>query len=229
MVKNFTLPTTKKLADIGRDLKLNDAQARELELVIRHAHADLEGYFRTRVGRASRKVRMDRLRAVDQAIGKLIILLGRNPERINDDLPFEARDAIVQCASSELITVVTEEVVSNRGARVLHKEQSAGFRHGASILLEQLRLIRHPIRNVLSEKSADPGGPEANHVQVVLIRALANAAPDIIGRRATATVRGKFEKLVGALFDALDIETPDLRKTIERNLHKKPPTRKTRT
>ena len=222
MAKNFTLPTPKKLADISRELKLNDSQARELELVIRHAHADLEGYFRMRIGRASRQVRMDRLRAIDQAIGKLIFLLARNPERINEDLPFDAREAIAWCASSQLIAEVTKEKITRARSRLSHKEEVVGLNHGARLLAAQLTLIRDPIRKVLEEKSTDPGGLEPNYVRIVLIRALAAAAPDIIGRRATGTARGEFGMLVGAVFRALNVNTEGLEKVIEHVLYQKP-------
>jgi hypothetical protein len=171
---------------------------------------------------------MGRLQAFDHALGKLIDVLGKKPDAMNDDLPFDAREAIGWCMSSQLIEIVSGEVVVVRRRRILHKAQSAGLRHGARLLAAQLRLIRDPVTKILSEKSTDTGGLEPNHVQVILIRALADASPDIIGRRATGTANGKFEKLVGAVFEALDIEAPDLRKAIERVLYKKTPTRKSR-
>jgi hypothetical protein len=221
MAETFKLPTPKQIARIRRELKLGATQANELELTLRHAHADLQGYYRTRIGRGLRKVRMDRLKAVDQAIGKLSSLLEKDLELINEDLPFDARVAIGWCMSSQLIEAVTGERVWVRGRRVPHKEEAVGLRHGARLLAAQLRLIRDSFLNVLAEKSSDAGGPEANHVQVTLIRALAASAPAIIGRRATGTANGKFEKLVGAVFETLDIETNDLRKAIERTLYRK--------
>lgn len=149
-------------------------------------------------------------------------------KRINDDLPFEARVAIAQCTSSELITVVTGEDVSDRSARVPYKEQSAGLHHGASILLAQLRLIHEPIRDVLTEKSADPGGLEPNYVRLTLIRALAAAAPTIIGKAATGTARGRFQLFVAAVFRSLEIDTDGIEKAIEHTLYPKPSRPKTR-
>lgn len=222
MAKNFTLPPPAQLTEIRRELKLNAAQARELELVIRHAHEDLEGYYRSRIGRTPRKARMDRLTAVDQAIGKLSSLLEKKLEFINDDLPFHAREAIAWCASSQLISAITGEEVSRRGTRIAHKEQSIGLHHGARIFAAQLRLIREPIQNVLAEKSADPGGLEPSHARVMLIRALAAAAPAIIGNRATGTAGGDFERLVAAVFRAVGINADDAGKAIERILYPKP-------
>lgn len=69
---------------------------------------------------------------------------------------------------------------------------------------------------------------EPNHVRVVLIRALAAAAPDIIGRRATGTAKGKFGKLIDAVFRALNIKTDGLEKAIESTLYPKPSRPKTR-
>lgn len=118
MAETFTLPTAEHIAEIRRELNLSKVQAHELALVIRHAHADLEGYYRARIGRAPRNARMDRLKAVDQALGKLITLLAKNPDRINEDLPFDARGAIAWCASSQLIMDATGEEVSHAGLRV---------------------------------------------------------------------------------------------------------------
>ncbi len=221
MAELFTRPSPDQLAEIGRELKLTTERAHELALVIQHVHEDLEGYYRTRIGRGPRKDRMDRLRAVDQALEKLIVLLGKNPDEVNDDLPFDAREAIAWAACSELISVVTGEVVSEAGVRIPHKEKSAGLRHGARILVAQLQLIREPIQEVLSEESSDPGGLEPNHVRVMLIRALAAAAPDILGAPATGTAGGDFARLVDAVFRGLEINTDGLEKAIERILYRK--------
>lgn len=226
MAETFTLPTPGQIAEIRNELKLSTVQAQELSTVIRHAHADLEVYYRTRIGRANRKVRMDRLKAVDQALGKLISLLAKNPDRINEDLPFDAREAIAWCASSQFITEVTKEKITHAKSRLSHKEQTVGLNHGARLLAAQLTLIRDPIRNVLAEKSTDPGGLEPNYVRIVLIRALAAAAPDIIGRRATGTAKGKFGMLVGAVFHQLNVKTGGIERAIESALYRKPSLRK---
>ena len=228
MAETFTLPTPGQIAEIRNELKLTAVQAHELSLVIRHAHADLEGYYRARIGRAQRKVRMDRLKAVDQALGKLISLLAKNPDLINEDLPFDAREAIAWCASSQLIAEVTKEKITRAKSRLSHKEQAVGLNHGARLLAAQLTLIRDPIRKVLEEKSTDPGGLEPNHVRTVLIRALAASAPDIIGRRATGTAKGKFGMLVGAVFRELNVETDGIERAIESALYRKPSLRKSR-
>ena len=228
MAKNFTLPSPIQLAEIRRELKLAAAQAHELELVIRHAHQDLEGYYGSRIGRAPRKVRMRRLRSVDQVIAELIALLGKDPAIINEDLPFDAREAIAWCASSQLIAAVTGEMVSDAGARVPDREQSAGLQHGAQILAAQLRLVRAPIVSVLAEESTDVGGPEPDHTRLSLVRNLADAAPGIIGTAATGTAGGKFTKLVDAVCRALNVSTDGLEKVIEHVLYRKPSVPKAR-
>ena len=228
MVESFTLPSPGQLVEIRRELKLTAVQAHELALVIHHAHEDLQGYYRTRIGRGPRKARMDRLKAVDQALAKLISLLAKNPDRINEDLPFDAREAIAWCASSQLIAEVTKEKITRAKLRLSHKEKAVGLNHGARLLAAQLTLIRDPIRKVLAEKSTDPGGLEPNYVRIVLIRALAAAAPDIIGRRATGTAKGKFGMLVGAVFRGLNVKTDGIERAIESALYRKPSRPKSR-
>ena len=71
----FELPSEKTLEQIARELGLSDLQRHELDIALQHARADLELYYRNRIGRGPRKVRMRRLRSVDQALAKLITLL----------------------------------------------------------------------------------------------------------------------------------------------------------
>ena len=215
----FDLPSPAALDEITREFGLTDSQRRELELVLRHAREDLEGYFRTRIGRGPRKDRMDQLAAIDKALARLVDRLGEDFDLMNENLPFECREAIAWCASAQLIATVTGENVFEAGARVSHKEKAVGLRHGAEILAAQLRRIREPIQAVLAEKSTDPGGREPDHVRAVLIRALAEAAPLIIGQRATGTSKGKFPRLIAAVFVALEIDDTGLEKVIERQLY----------
>ena len=217
--ETIDLPSPAALDEITREFKLNDSQRREFELVLRHARQDLEGYFQTRIGRGPRKDRMDQLAALDKAMARLVDYLNKDLDLMNENLPFECREAIAWCASAQLIAAVTGENVSEAGARVSHKEEAVGLHHGARILAEQLQLIREPIRAVLAEKSTDPGGPEPDHLRAFLIRALAKAAPLIIGQRATGTSKGKFPRLIAAVFAALEIDESGLEKAIERQLH----------
>jgi len=218
----FGLPSEKTLEQIARELSLSDVQRRELYIALQHARADLEQYHGSRIGRGPRKVRMRRLRSVDQALAKLIAVLDKDPTLINDDLPFETREAIAWCASSQLIAKVTGGMVSDAGVRVPDREKSAGLHHGARLLAAQLRLVRDPIVSVLAEESTDVGGPEPDHTRLSLVRNLADAAPGIIGNAATGTAGGKFTKLVDAVFRALKVNTEGLEKLIEHILYHKP-------
>lgn len=222
------LPSGETMERIARELKLSDAQRDELGIALRHAHADLVEYYGSRIGRGPRKVRMRRLKSVDQALAKLIALLDKDPALINEDLPFDTREAIAWCASSQLIAEVTGEMVSDAGARVTHIERSAGLNCGARILAAQLRLVRDPIVTVLAEESTDVGGPEPDHTRNSLVRNLADAAPAIIGNAATGTAGGNFTNLVDAVFRALNISTDGLEKVIEHVLYQKPSVPKAR-
>ena len=218
----FELPSEKTLEQIARELGLSDLQRHELDIALQHARADLELYYRNRIGRGPRKVRMRRLRSVDQALAKLITLLDKDPSLINEDLPFDTREAIAWCASSQLIAKVIGGMVSDTGVRVPDREKSAGLNHGARLLAAQLRLVRDPIVSVLAEASTDVGGPEPHHTRISLVRNLADVAPAIIGSAATGTAGGNFPKLVDAVFRALKVNTEGLEKVIEHVLYRKP-------
>lgn len=215
----FDLPSAGDLAEIASELHLSDVQKHELDLTLRHAHADLEGFFRTRLDRSDRARRAERLKAFHGALASLLDVMGENPvaiEDLNDCLPFEARETIGKGVSKEVA-----ETISGRAVHALRGDdamRSVGLLHGAHLLAAQLRLIKAPIDAWLNAYVADPGGVEPDHMRNHVIRALAHAAPAILGRRATATAGGRFARLVAAVFHACELDDTGLEARIGRVL-----------
>ena len=219
MDKNFALPSPKKLKDVARDLKLNDAQARELELVIRHAHADLGGFFRTRMTRADRARRLRQLKTFRSVLKKLASTMGEKPEEIayfNESLPFQLRESIGLMASAELVRTVASRQVPETGTD--HVRRSAGLTHGAAIFHHQLLEIGTGIDSLLDAAVKDPGGRNPDFVRSHLATMLARSSRIILGRRASGTAGGRFAKLVAAVFVACGLADDGVEKIVERTL-----------
>jgi hypothetical protein len=217
--KNFTLPSPKKLKDIGRELKLNDAQARELEFVIRHAHADLNGFLRTRMTRADRARRLKQLKTFRGGLMKLASAMGETPEEIadfNETLPFQLREAIGLMASAELIWTVAGRRVRETGSD--HVRRSAGLAHGAAIFHHQLLKARMGADMLLDGSVKDPGGRNPDLVRNCLALMLARSSKGILGRRASGTAGGRFSKLVATVFVACGLADDGVEKIVERTV-----------
>lgn len=219
MPEPFQLPPSDELCAIVKDFGLNREQARELELVIRHAHEDLEGFYRVRMSRPERAMGIAKLKEIHSAITQLLKVLGRNAVAIdstNESLPFAMRKVIGEVISPYLIAEVTGRTLQD--LQYEHARHAAGLEHGGRLLAAQLHLIKEPLDAWLADQILDPGGPEPDHTRNHLIAELAKAAPSIIGRKATATAKGLFERLVAAAFHACGLDDTGLDRRIERVL-----------
>jgi len=217
--KNFMFPSPKKLKDIVRDLKLNDAQARELQFTIHHAHADLEGFFRTRMTRADRARRLKQLKTFRSVLTKLASTMGEKPEDIadfNESLPFQLRETIGLMASADLISTVARRQVPETGDD--HVRRSAGLTHGAAIFHHQLLEVGTGIDSLLDIAVKDPGGRNPDLVRSHLAMMLARSSRVILGRRASGTAGGRFTKLVAAVFIVCGLADDGVEKIVERTV-----------
>jgi hypothetical protein len=216
MTDLFNLPDQAALDQIAQDLKLDALHLNELHITMRHALADLEGFFRTRMDRRERARRAAQLRAVHAGLEALIAALGSDDEAmadVNASLPFNARQAIAAQLDPDLIATVCDGRPDDPFGR-----QTAGLQHGARLLGTQLRVIKAPMDAWLANQTPDPGGPEPDYVRNYVISALAKACGDILDRRATATANGLFARLVTAVFHACNLDDTGLEKRIERQL-----------
>ena len=214
----FKLPSDRDLAKIGAEFQLNVAQARELELALRHAQEDLKGFFRNRIGRAQSAQIVDRLKSFRDKLGALIKTISSDVQSFNDTLPFDAREAIADGASAELILATTGREVLKDGKRLAYASHAAGLLHGASLLAEQLRRVKAPVDRFFDSYASDTGGRLPDYVRQRLIVALADAAPAILGRRATGATRGPFIRLVTEVINECGLDDTGVEKAVERVL-----------
>jgi hypothetical protein len=212
--KIFELPSPQALTDLAAALHLTAGQKHELDLALRHAQADLQGLSRTRVDRSRNAQLTDRLKALRTGLAKLITAMGRDPEVLTAAMPFDVREVVGWTLSAAHIAKVTgREVVAS--AEALERDgRSAGLLHAGPLLLAQVQLILDSIDGALKGAPTDPGGPEPNFVRHHLIVSLAEAAPAIIGRRATATANGPFLNLVTHVFNACGVSSAGLEKAV---------------
>jgi hypothetical protein len=219
MNATFDLPTKERFAELCKDLNLDKEQAHELELAIRHAHEDLDGFFKTRISRAERAYRFEQLKAFDKALTKLIATMGPNTKAVADfnvSLPFSLREQIGLMASPSHITTATGRTA--RKSRAARDRKVAGLEHGAKLLHVQLTEIKKGIGNLLESAVIDRGGRSPDLVRQYLVKALAQSASDILGRAATSTSNSRFVQLVLSVFSACAIDEAGAEELIERSL-----------
>jgi hypothetical protein len=85
------------------------------------------------------------------------------------------------------------------------------------LLAYLVKKINQPIRTWFAVDRLNQGGrPTKNPARDLLLFRLAEAAPVIIGRRATATARGRFVRLCGAVVVACGLEDRGIERAVEK-------------
>jgi hypothetical protein len=80
--------------------------------------------------------------------------------------------------------------------------------------------MRQQFDDYLGAQSVSKGGAPSNWIREMILLDLARDASRIIGKRPTATAKGKFENLCSAVFYKIDIDQSGLNTAIERLIKK---------
>jgi len=239
----FRLPDPEAWTTLVRDLGLDDTQAHELALVLRHMAADIEA-FNSRVRSAQdRFMAVDALKEIERAFTKLEAVLDKHDARLAEILPSDSLEALGRLMSHEAIeaaldidlptpglTALIETSGNDSGsdlravdidAHFSYVRQSFGLRRGPELLRHSLKQIADPMREWISANSENDGGRPGNAVREYVIIYLANTSETTIGRMASATANGPFSKLCSAVFAACGLPTSGIEPAIERALKKR--------
>jgi hypothetical protein len=92
--------------------------------------------------------------------------------------------------------------------------EALGLKHGHLMLTHFIERIRAPLARSIKLKSLDEGGRPADAVRRYLIHRLAEAAPEVIGKRATVAVTGRFADLCTAVLVACGLPEAGITKAI---------------
>jgi hypothetical protein len=152
-------------------------------------------------------------------------------EAIGEIMSFSAMEAALgkKLASREAQGGVKEAVkrlaadasaarIAEIEAQFEYQRKALGLKHGPELLAHLVERINRPIQ-VWLELNGRPGfGRPSDLVRDYVLIRLVEAAPEVLGSRATATADGKFVRLCTGVFNACGLCTKGLEKAIERIL-----------
>jgi hypothetical protein len=236
---NFRLPMPEAWSALVRDLKLNPRQVHELDRTLRHIDEDLKNFHKAFEGRKPRKELVRRLKRMAKVLSDLEFEIQRSRKTMTDFLPFDSLEAIGLAMSFTAMEAALKRNIPSRGVkdkvlilaacdsgvRIAQIEQAfdyqrktLGLKHGPELLAHLVERIYRRIKTWIELDRRNPGGRPSNMVRDYLLLRLMEAAPDIIGSRATATANGKFVRLCAALFPACGVSNKGIEKAVERAL-----------
>jgi hypothetical protein len=106
-------------------------------------------------------------------------------------------------------------------ARFEYQRKTLGLKQGPELLAHLVERIIRPIQIWLELNRRPGGGRPSDAVRDHVVIRLVEAAPEVLGSRATATAGGKFVRLCTGVFNACGLNSEGLEKAIERILKKR--------
>jgi hypothetical protein len=226
------------LDKLARDQKLDRVPAHELGIVLYHVDKDLEFRRKTFEGGQSRKELVRRLKRIAKCVNDLEFELHRWRNTINDFLPQDTRAEIGLLMSysgmeaalnteirrhdlkSEVEDLAAEDPdfrMAQIEERLAPHREARGLEHGGEFFTHYIERINQPIKRWIELDRLNPGGrPLKNLARDLLLSRLAEAAPAIIGRRATATAGGRFVRLCAAVVVACGFDYRGIERAVEK-------------
>ena len=212
----------KLMAQLVRALGLEGKPARELEVCLRHAEADLEQYVRTAFTPDRGAMLLDRREDLAKTLRKLADQLGRVHGDLQEILPNASLEALgvllerdeIKCALRKASQRYLLEYGSPDARRAV------GLQHGGTLLIYVVDRVLGPLEAWLEENRLNKGGRPPDRCRRFLIFILASAAPDVLGGAATSTARGRFTQLCVEVFHAYGLATDGVEDIIEDEVRK---------
>jgi hypothetical protein len=234
----FSLPSPDAFDKLVRDQKLERVPAHELRIVLYHVDKDLEYRRKTFEGRQPRDELVRRLKRIAKCVDDLEFELHRWRKTINDFLPQDSRAEIGLLMSysameaalnteirrrdlkSEVENLATEDpdfrMAQIEELLAPHRE-ARGLEHGGEFFTHYIERINKPMKHWIELDRFNRGGrPLKNLARDLLLFRLAEAAPAIIGRRATATAGGPFVRLCVAVVVACGLGDRGIERAVEK-------------
>lgn len=221
-------PPVEKIRALARRMGLSEPCARELEVTINHLVKDLET---SRISREERKEIVRQRRILSRHLRGLERFasnrLASKTAPLHMLLPNASLDAIARLSSDEAMRALAaagprahapRPMVFPEGPLPPEKREAAGLLHGDLLLLAMVRSAAGPLDEWLAQDRRNKGGSPPDTARRLAIIALANAAPSIIARRATATANGPFARLCADVLALLGIPCTGLERAIETTL-----------
>ena len=210
-----------RIADICGQISLTDPIAiGALKVCLQHIEADLTDYCRKAYAPNERSDIIDRRRKLLAALDRLERTLDENADLLAEVLPKGTLEEIGLLIAPEAI----KETLGQNTPRYLNLSdrdsvhRAVGIEYGDLLIRHVVRRVSQPLRDWMAANNQNPGGRPPDIRRRHVIRQLALAAPEIIGRAPTASTNSPFVQLCVAVFQAFELPDEGIEDAIEREL-----------
>jgi hypothetical protein len=228
-------PSAEAWNNIAHDFKLTPARADILKFTVEDALGGISSYQAKLKNQPTRPLLINRLKRFERALAHLHDECRRSAGLLHDFLP---HDVLEYVGRSLTFTAMGEalgknvvprnfdhklEVKRSVGERITLEfieefsrpsREALGLRDGHLVLAHFVERIHAPLAKWIELKGMDTGGRPAGFARRYLIYRLAKAAPEIIGKPATAAVTRTFVDLCTSVLQACGLPETGIAKAI---------------
>lgn len=229
------LPDEAALVELGRRLKLTATQLVHLRITLQHVHADLANHQANPV-HSERTEIVRRLKLVEKALAALDDACRRHAKHIGHFpseflgafgamLTFSAmNDALGEDRTPRHLDGTIQEHIAAGAVRSIEQietltqpvREALAIQCGHELVPAFITKLRAPLKTWIELNKLNKGGRNATITRHYLVARLADAAPDIIGRKASRSQTGPFVRLCEAVLPACGIDPKGVEKVIAR-------------
>jgi hypothetical protein len=240
-IGKLTLPSADSFAEMAAGLKLNQDQAWALERTVRNVINKARNHAQRQDEIPEHDIRNDRAEKIQDLLQTLEaeILKGSHtldyiapPENLGllgSLLSFQAFAELAPNINFEtgLYKYINDQEQSGAALSLIELEhrfqqpkQMFDLQNRTKVLIFLAKKMRQQFDDYLGAQSGRKSGAPSNWIREMILLDLARDASRIIGKRPTATAKGKFENLCSAVLYGVGIDQTGLKAAIERLIKK---------
>jgi hypothetical protein len=211
---SITLPSKAALKDLARDQKLEPGQVVALEEAICTAEWDLRTYLASALAKDERQRLVKSLKKTSQQLARLITVMQETCDDLDRVLPKASQDAIDDAFTPAAKRRLLGAALGISGPLAAHRWETLALKHPGALLMRYLETVQMPLATWLELDQRNRGGRPADLARWHLVRRLAEASEEILGRRPATSSTGPFVELCVAVFIACGMDEAGVEKLV---------------
>jgi len=212
-VLNIKVPEKTELKVLQKEFKLSATQVHDLEMLLKHVHADLEAFNTTYADAEGRMKKINAALEIEDALLNLRVVFERHQNELNECLPIDVQERIGEAFDLSFARFSVNDHVSYQRLNddlenyfcgqktitaeeierlTLPRRQAIGMKGGGHMLWCFIEHIHRPMAVWTALHNANSGGRPRKYARTYLLHHLASEAEGLIGTVAPTTKKGRF-------------------------------------
>ncbi len=226
-VLNIKVPEKTELEVLQKEFNLSATQIHDLEMLLKHVHADLEAFNTTYADTEGRMKKINAALEIEDALLNLRDVFERHQNELNECLPIDVQERIGEAFDLSFARFSVNDHVSYKRLNndlekyfcdqktikaeqiehlTLPRRQAIGMKGGGHMLWFFIEHIHRPMAVWTALHNANSGGRPRKYTRTYLLHNLASEAKGLLGAVAPTTKKGRFVDFAMSVVELCGLE-----------------------